>query len=203
MDASLEASLDALAYLPSGKVGTAIKHYAQNTLRLMARRMGLVKKTVIIEGLAWTYFERPETTVSTAGGRTTVFFHGLSMNSFEFIPCAYFLRSLPGRLLLLPTPGHDDDMHRPDTPFKCVEQAAEWLGELARKLKLVDYNIVGYSLGASSALALAAATHGVRRIVCLNPGFAEAVGGIEQVQSGSRCYCPGTEVQLGHCACSA
>ena len=179
MDFGLGVSVGMLPYLPSCKVGTAIKHYAQSTTGFMARRMGLVEKTVVVEGLKWTYLERPETTVSSAGGRTTVFFHGLSMNSPEFIPCAYFLRSLPGRLLLLPTPGHDDDAQRPDTPFKCVEQSTVWFCELARVLKLVDYNIVGYSLGASSAIALAAASHGVRRIVCLNPGFAEAVGDLK------------------------
>mmetsp|Transcript_397 Transcript_397/g.1281 ORF Transcript_397/g.1281 Transcript_397/m.1281 type:complete len:385 (-) Transcript_397:629-1783(-) len=180
MDASLGASLQLLPYLPSYTVGALIKRYMQSTTTLMARRMGLVEKSVTIHGLEWKYLERPDSAVSTAGGRCTVFFHGLSMNAFEFIPAAYFLRSLPGRLLLLPTPGHDCDNQRPDTKFMSVAESAGWYAELARVLKLVDYNIVGYSLGASSALSLASISHGVRRVVCLNPGFAEAVGDLKK-----------------------
>jgi pimeloyl-ACP methyl ester carboxylesterase len=179
MEATLGGSLHLLPYLPAAKVGAAIKRYMQSTTYLMARRMGLVEKTVVIDGLPWKYLERPETGLSTAGGRCTVFFHGLSMNAFEFIPAAYFLRSLPGRLLLLPTPGHDCDNYRPDTEFMTVEQSTAWFAKLARTLRLVDYNIVGYSLGASSALSLASSSYGVRRVVCLNPGFAEAVGDLE------------------------
>mmetsp|Transcript_26165 Transcript_26165/g.84487 ORF Transcript_26165/g.84487 Transcript_26165/m.84487 type:complete len:392 (-) Transcript_26165:558-1733(-) len=179
MEATLSGSLHLLPYLPAGKVGTTIKRYMQSTTYLMARRMGLVEKTVVIDGLSWKYLERPETGLSTAGGRCTVFFHGLSMNAFEFIPAAYFLRSLPGRLLLLPTPGHDCDNHRPDAEYMSVEESTAWFAKLARTLRLVDYNIVGYSLGASSALALASISYGVRRVVCLNPGFAEAVGDLE------------------------
>jgi pimeloyl-ACP methyl ester carboxylesterase len=179
MQAALGGSLHLLPYLPASKVGTAIKKYMQLTTHLMARRMGLVEKTVVIDGLPWKYLERPEAGLSTAGGRCTVFFHGLSMNAFEFIPAAYFLRSLPGRLLLLPTPGHDCDNQRPDTVYMSVEESTVWFAKLARTLRLVDYNIVGYSLGASSALSLASVNYGVRRVVCLNPGFAEAVGDLE------------------------
>lgn len=176
MDAFLSLSLAPLPLLPRGAVGSAIKSFMAFTTRMMARQLGLVEKTVVVDGIPWTYLERPAEGVSTAGGRTTIFFHGMSMSKHEFIPCAYFLRALPGRLLLLPTWGHDDDTTRPERPFLSVDESTEWVVALVRALKLVDYNIVGYSLGASVAMQLASATYGVRRIVCLNPGFAEVHG---------------------------
>ena len=163
--------------------GAAGASYMKAATAFMSARLGLVERSVTVDGLLWTYLERPASGVSTAAGQTTILLHGMSMSLHEFIPCAHALRSLPGRLLLLPYLGHDDDTRPlPDGRFKGrpdVDVGITWMLTLIEALGLVDYNIVGYSLGGSTALALAAHSHGIRRIVCLNPGFAEAVGDAE------------------------
>ena len=182
IDSSFPAISSLLEAAPS-VAGTACASYMKAATALMAARLGLVERSVTVDGLPWTYLERPAVGVSTAGGRTTILLHGMSMSLHEFIPCAHALRSLPGRLLLLPYLGHDDDARPlPDGRLKRhpdVDEGTAWMLKLIEALGVVDYNLVGYSLGGSTALALAAHSHGIRRIVCLNPGFAEAVGDAE------------------------
>ena len=108
IDSSFPAISSLLEAAPS-VAGTACASYMKAATALMAARLGLVERSVTVDGLPWTYLERPAVGVSTAGGRTTILLHGMSMSLHEFIPCAHALRSLPGRLLLLPYLGHDDD----------------------------------------------------------------------------------------------
>ena len=166
--AALEYSFPAISSLLEAApsvAGTACASYMKAATALMAARLGLVERSVTVDGLPWTYLERPAVGVSTAGGRTTILLHGMSMSLHEFIPCAHALRSLPGRLLLLPYLGHDDDARPlPDGRLKRhpdVDEGTAWMLKLIEALGVVDYNLVGYSLGGSTALALAAHSHGV------------------------------------------